>query len=427
MVLRAKLNKARQIALHYPTALLTAPRVLVKDPSDVLVATIDMTASTTAGDLYLSDTNFTPTEIGEYTLFFEDDPGGGYADVDHGTLMVGVDPVSDFVLSASAAQTFIISENDVGDTTSTVTLKILTEADALQEPTISATYDATVAGYKATVVTPINTQAAYYLVWYDDGVLEDVKILYAVTPKDTELVEISVFDSTNLSTPYTNATVLFSTEAGVAIAQAITNSKGVATVEVAAKDYIVSLTKTGITFSKNNFKVTVYDTAQSTIVVSSGIIEDTKLKVAAAGTLFTSASPVVNKFSLDVESFAATWTTFTPPTGVCKLFANLVRFDGTPMANTDVLISLRQGPETYSGVGAFGTSKIVQTDSNGYVEFDLLQGIVVEIAIMTHSLRRTITVPSSAGPTNLLTLLSAASDPFDVVVVNTQDAPRRAI
>ena len=427
-MVRAKTGEDRQLALYHPAGALTSPRVLVYDPDGTLEGAITMTASTVVADLYLADEDFNPSVIGEYELYFEHDPGGGFVDVFYDKLTSGLDPLSDFTLSSTVAQTFILDSDIVGDIVSTVTLKIIKEDDSLHEAEITATYDADYAGYVATVTTPISTAGAYYLAWFDDAVLNTTQILYSIVPKNSELVEVTLFDSTNSSTPHTGVTVLFSETDGTAVEQGLSDSNGKVSVQIPPNDYIVSLQKSGVTFHRNNFSLTVYDISKSTVVVQSpGFVEGDKLTLAASGTLFDFADPVVNQFDLDVEVFGPTWTTFSSGIDMCTLTATLIRFDGVPMANTDILISLKQGPANYSGVTAFGTAKVVRTDSNGYVEFDLIQGIEVEIAIMTHSLRRTITVPSSAGPVNLMTLLSAADDPFDVVVVSTPDAVRRSI
>lgn len=267
--------------------------------------------------------------------------------------------------------------------------------------TTTASFEESTYRYKAAVPFTINTEGIYQLLWYDDGVLKVVEEKVGFKPRGKELVKLTVADVDGSSTPYMDTTVVFSRKSdGVPIEEAVTDSVGQVSVQLPPDEYIVSVKKDGTVFSTNNPTFTVVD------------LERTD------GT---------NIFAMACASFAATFKTTQPSVSLCRLYADLYTFDGTPMRNTEVLLHLVQGPQDYSGVGSFGTSKVVKTDQNGHVEFDLIQGSKVEVAIMSHSLRRTITVPSSAGPTNLLTLLSGADDPFDIKQVTIPDAPRRSV
>lgn len=263
--------------------------------------------------------------------------------------------------------------------------------------TFRATYREDAGAYEL-VVDPISTAGAYWLVWYDDGVLGSVEELLAYAPKSREAVNLTIAEVDGASNAHTQTTVLVSDSDGNPVAQDVSDLSGDTTFELSPGTYTVTLKKSGLVFDRNNFSITVQNS------------------------LLTGLD---NNFSISTSVFRPTFTA-AATLDTCTLTATLFRFDGSPMKDTDIIISLVQGPANFSGNTSFGTAMVVTTDKNGYVEFDLVQGIVVDVAVMSHNLRRRITVPSSAGPANLMTLLSAANDVFDVVTVDIPDTPRRS-
>jgi len=166
------------------------------------------------------------------------------------------------------------------------------------------------------------------------------------------------------SVPHKGTTVLFSHfTTGIPVLQSITNNTGQVDVHLDPDTYILTIKKDGVAFSKNNWKVTVDDVTSQNV-------------------------------SVDVGSFEASFEVKQPPVPVCKLYADLVNFNGVPMRDTDILFQLMQGPSNFEGFTVFGTSFVKKTDKRGHVEADVVRGATVEVSIMSHALRRTITVPS---------------------------------
>ena len=129
-------------------------------------------------------------------------------------------------------------------------------------------------------------------------------------------------------------------------------------------------------------------------------------------------------------SLSPTYTDPVSPADLCTVYATLYMMDGKPLANAAVHVRLIQAPQLYSGTGVFDTNKVYKTDANGRVEFDLVQGIKVEVSIAPLSLRRTIEVPSgddAVEKVNLLTLLSGSDDVFDIISPTVPAAPRRTL
>jgi hypothetical protein len=206
-------------------------------------------------------------------------------------------------------------------------------------------------------------------------------------------------------TPHTGATLYVSKADGSAVTQGVVESDGSVTFEIEPGDYIGTLDKSGVFYSVNNLTFTVVDT----------LIVDPEV------------GQLNNNLHFVAESFTPTITPISPPASLCALFADLYRMDGSPLANAEVVVTLLQKPELFSGIGVYDTKKLYKTDYNGHVEFSLVQGIQIEVSIAPLSLRRVITVPSAAGPTNILTLLSGADDPFDILTPNIPAAPRRTL
>ena len=171
--------------------------------------------------------------------------------------------------------------------------------------------------------------------------------------------------------PHKDTTILLSKQVdGTPVVETITDSEGKSELTLAPGDYIVTLKKDGSVFSKNNFTFSVL----------------------ATDPLYDAA--------FDVGTFEPTFTFEQPKVDLCTLYADLFNFDGVPMRDTEIRISLSQGPDNFNGLGTFGTSKVVKTDKKGHVEFNLMRGASVTVSVMSHSLRRTITVPS--GTTTIL-------------------------
>lgn len=164
--------------------------------------------------------------------------------------------------------------------------------------------------------------------------------------------------------PHTETTVLFSKyTTGIPVLQSITDGTGQVDLHLDPDTYILTLEKSGVAFSKNNWKVTVPDAVKTNV-------------------------------SVDVGSFDPSFEIKQPQVPICRLYADLVNFNGDPMRDTDVLFQLMQGPANFDEFSVFGTSFVKRTNKRGHIEVDLVRGATVEVSIMSHSLRRTITVPS---------------------------------
>jgi len=219
----------------------------------------------------------------------------------------------------------------------------------------------------------------------------------------------------NNGSPHMFATVVVNTLEGAYVAQGVTDIAGDLVLEMAPGTYVFTLIKSGSYYSTNNFEFTI---SNSSVVRADPL-------------LYPDPSGVdVQAVQLISEVFVPTTTTPVTPPNTCVLYADLFQMDGSPLWNTSVAVSLVTRPELFSGAGVFDTKKVYKTDSNGHVEFSLVQGIKIEVAIAPLGIRRIVTVPSGAeavDPVNLLTLLSGADDPFDVITPAIPFAERRSL
>jgi hypothetical protein len=364
----------------------------VFDGTDTLIATIDMGPTTAVPALYLTDTEYLFTTGGNFTVKIEDGVDGILAT---NTFSVGLDPTPDIEVAIPA--TLKLSEVIVGDTGSTVTVKIFdSSGSVITEPT--TTYDGTLGVYKADTAVTLTTQGSNFLVWIDDGVPVHAEALLTLSPRNKELVKFYVgYITDNTSTAQVGVTVLVSDVGGAPLDSEITNANGEVQFNLFPGDYVVTLIRTPDVFAQNNFPITIAD---------------------------TDTTGFNNLFQLISTHFTPTVTTPTTP-DLCLITAEFLTMEGLPLPNIEVFVSQKGGPITAGSSVIFGLKKVFKTDANGVLAFSLIRGIVVEVGVMSSSLRRIVTVPD-APTAELFSLMSAAPDVFDIIVPVVPDAIRRS-
>ena len=114
-------------------------------------------------------------------------------------------------------------------------------------------------------------------------------------------------------------------------------------------------------FTTNNFSLTVVDTDTDT-----------------GNNTFDLVSSVVIPTVSDPPS----------PASMCTLTLQLYRMDGVPFRGAEISVTLLQRPSLFSGAGVVDTRKAYHLDANGYLEFTIVQGVAIEVAIAPLFLRR---------------------------------------
>ena len=245
------------------------------------------------------------------------------------------------------------------------------------------------------------------MVWYRD---------VAGTPTPTAAQHIAVlkplgrflstFTAAELSNgdlPHVGARLTISETDGTLVTFAILDAEGKARLDLQPGDYIASVTLTGVVYTTNNFECAVVDTTVD------------------AGN---------NQFILMAEKFSPTLTEPSASPNSVTLYLDLFGMDGRPFPNAQVTVTMVNAIQVLTGNTVWDTHLTYCTDGNGHVEFDLLQGIDIEVSITPLSVRRQITTPSgvdAVNPVNLATLLSAADDPFDILNITVPSAPSRSL
>jgi hypothetical protein len=326
------------------------------------------------------------------------------------TLEVGASLVSDFPIGVPVD--IVLDDSELGGAGLTVTAHVYDNTGIALIPIAPAAYDASVDGYVIQDVT-FSSEQEVYVVWHSSGVQVHMTNYYVTQPAGNEVVFVTAGSLSGLNnTPHIGATVTVSTVDGVQVDQGVTDVVGDLRLELPPGDYVFTLSKSGFVYTTNNFTKEVYN---------SRVIPADPNLYSVSGDTDTQAMQLIT------EVFEPTITSAPEAASMCTLYATLYHMDGTPVRHATVHVGLVHRPQLFSGTAVFDTQRIYKTDSNGYVEFSLVQGIKVDISIAPLSLRRRVDVPTSAGPTNLMTLLSGADDPFDIITPNIAIAPKRTI
>ena len=367
----------------------------VKDASGSTETTLTFTETAAVPDLLISSV-WVPQKAEQYQVTYLYNGTAIFTEY----VEVGLYPITDFPLAS--AGDLVIDSDLAGGISETVTIKVF-GSDGVEDVDQSASYDAALASYKSTHT--FATADDYAVVWIKEIAGTPTPFYaqsyYVIKPVDKEVCLFTAFSTDgNNNTPHTSATVTLCDSTGAQFGKFVTDVAGAGRAELYPGTYTASIIKTGSVYTTNNWTITVVDTDTET------------------GN---------NVFPLSSTVFIPTVSDPASPASLCTMTATLYRMDGSPLANADINVALVHRNQLFSGTGVVDTKKTYTTDHHGYVEFDLVQGLEVEVVIVPLSIRRIITVPASAGPQNILTLLSSADDLFDVVNVTFPTAPVRTL
>ena len=317
---------------------------------------------------------------------------------------VGQFPTPDYVPADNAAYLQLTAEV-LGAGESIVAVVI--DPDGVDGDEIAAPYSAAKVAYVTAQDEYFPTVGSYAVLWIQDVAGTPTPIRYddvlvsAIAGKETLQVIVRADDSPS-GTPIGGVTVVFSDSDGAAKAQEITDGSGRCTASLSPGTYTMSLLKSTYVFTINNFTYEVVN---------------------------TEAEAWVNRTYLVTNYFIPTVSSTASPANTCTLYARLYTLEGKPLHHADVQVALVGYGQVFALGGVFDTKRVYTTDSNGYVSFTLAQGAEIEVSIAPVGVRRIITVPSGNDalvPVDLLSLLSAANDLYDIIRPSGITAPRRA-
>ena len=365
----------------------------IVDPDDVIVATLSMVQVVSVPSLYLSEPLTLTSGTTYDVIFVSDDSVLGRVALEVGQ------PLSDVILDKESVLS--IPAQEVGGADKTVTLSVIDSTGEVFASS-NAPYDASFNSYTANVT--FDSEGDFFLVWLDDGVPISAKPILAIKPYGLENIRFycATLEGNN-GTPHIETKVVVSTATRTQIAVGVTDDNGLLDLKAPPGTYVISLVKSGVTYSINNFGITVGDS------IAEGL------------------GPR-QVYTLITDSFSPTTSEPLDVADMCTIFASIYKMDGSPLSHSPIQVRMLTKPQLYSGTTVYDSQLNFTTDSNGKAEFKLIQGIDVEVSIPPMGLRRIITVPSgedAAAPVNLFTLLSEARDLFDIQKPQVQKAPRR--
>jgi hypothetical protein len=392
----------------------------VDDFAGTTIATVDMTAVTDVPNLFTSaPVLFSIPGKYSVTYIYGDAP----VVVFQSYVDVGPDPISDF--QRDVVQTVAIDQRDAGGVTETVTLKIIGQDRSLALDETAAAYSSDASGYTAPYT--FSDEGQYFIVWHkENGLGQQEPFMFepvlVLTPSGAELCSFVVATlEGNNGNPHANTSIVVSLAGGAKVGQGLTDIEGNVRFNLNPGDHVVSLAKDNTVFSTNNFELSVLNTRE----------------VSSDPSLHAAGGSEIQAFQLITKSFSPTFGAPVSPAPMCELYADVYRMNGKPLTHATVQVGLLHKAQLFSGTAVFDTQTQFKTDANGHVEFKLVQGIQIEVIIAPLSIRRVIVVPSGDDaidsvtgqfiPINLLDLMAAADDVFDIIKAKAPAAPRRTL
>jgi hypothetical protein len=211
--------------------------------------------------------------------------------------------------------------------------------------------------------------------------IDDVYDVIVAGGTGVETVNLTVVDTANGNMPVPDALIQIYDDTGaVLVTFQRTDASGEATVLLDADTYEVRVFKPGVSHVPE--PIVVIDTGGST----------------------------PQDFTIEVESvFVAP----PPSPNLCRLYADFLKFDGTPFENFKLQVENLYDPEAPTGLAVMQGLRQYETDAAGHVEFDVVRGTRIRVSFVSSPLTRDITVPDKAVE-NLLTAMGSATDAFTV-------------
>jgi len=137
-------------------------------------------------------------------------------------------------------------------------------------------------------------------------------------------------------------------------------------------------------------------------------VSDTTITVADNGGIGTQT------YTVNVESVNVVAPT---QAGVCRLYADFKDQGGSPIANFKVSVTTIYDASSLS-LSVTESRKIYTANASGHVQFDIVQGLKIEVSLVGTEVTSVITVPSSSVA-NLMDLLDTADSPTGGLAIIT--------
>ncbi len=474
-MIEAKVGVARNFYYRPATQDLSLVLTLkLYDDTGALVSTNAATVMADPVGIY-ETAAITFNAAGTYYYVWEDD---NPTTLETGQFLVVAAPLGDYSTSVSRTYRYEAPSFQTGITD--LVLKIWDVNGVQVGSTTTTTEHGTISGlYETDSQISISAAGQYLFAWTSTvqgyAITKIENYLVLPSPDTRDIIVYVIDNTTTPETKLQGVKVLLSKTDGTPLLQRVTDVNGKAALTQKDGTYTVSVSKDSTTYSANNLSAKVQDPSTdktinnftlytvpfaaafdpSPLVASSETSLMTVDLADLSGEALPGASITLSntfipdtvtgtKFNIQTSSVAnPTVVTTTAAHGYSTGDRVVVigHTGSTPVVNgvhtitvtgtTTFTIPLNVSVGGAGGtvhkltIGIFGQSKTITTDGNGHAELTLLRGTEVTAAFEGTSIRRTLTVPAQAS-FSLLDEITAADDPFDILIPVIASAVRRS-
>tara|TARA_Y100000034_G_scaffold124964_1_gene173879 strand:+ start:1145 stop:2074 length:930 start_codon:yes stop_codon:yes gene_type:complete len=261
----------------------------------------------------------------------------------------------------------------------------------VQAPAYTITEIGSTGDYVITVTDGFDTKGLWTMnavvtyngsVWRDQIEVRDLDVdeiysMFIAGGTGTEKVSISVTNAKTFA-PVPGVRVnIYDDTATAFITWGSTGSDGIAAFDLDSGDYLARFFKPGFIAAEKEFELT--------------------------------AGPMV----VDIEAAVVEIASPAQP-NLCRLYADFIDQAGQPVESFRVQVTNLHRPSESSNLGVVQRVRTHETDANGHVEFDVVQGTRIRVNFVTTRVNREFIVPKQPSA-NLLTLVGDKKDAFAVV------------
>jgi hypothetical protein len=131
----------------------------------------------------------------------------------------------------------------------------------------------------------------------------------------------------------------------------------------------------------------------------------------AQAIVVTATAPTEQELELTVNGVQVT-APASP--SLCRLYADFITQDGDPLENFTVGVENLFNPATVAALAVGERFRTYTSDVNGHLEFDVVRGTKIRVALVGTPLTRTLVVPEQPVA-SLLSIFGVAADAFQIV------------
>ena len=206
--------------------------------------------------------------------------------------------------------------------------------------------------------------------------VDEIYAMFIASGTGTEKVTITVTDDNNEPVPAVRIN-LYDDTATAFITWNTTGPNGTAIFDLDSGDYIARFFKPGFIATQEDFEVV---TGPMVVSIDASVVQ-----------VSSPAQP-----------------------NLCRLYADFIDQAGQPVEDFKVQVTNLHKPSDSANLGVVQRVKVYESNSDGHVEFDIVQGTRIRVNFVTTRISRNLRVPKTPSA-NLFTLIGDKKDAFAVV------------